>query len=393
MKSFGFMMPLVGLALAQQQCDSQKTITKTEVQKITVTVPAASAIAADVTADTSIKPTHRPQPHHSYHPVPHYPLPNGTYHNTSTLASNTAPHPTTLLTLSSVLLPSSEHSSTSIKTLYVVPSPVDAPSKDATDAATQTAAIPASETAAAASSTAASPAETPAPETSPAETVNAAATVSGQATSYGGNLAGGTCMFDGGYTIPSGLFGTAFSGQGWDASKCGVCVSVKGPNGKPVKAMVRFHPPQTQNHLLTNMCEKIVDKCPECAPSHLDLFADAFTAVSGQSPGIIDISYSIVPCGITTPLILKNKAGTSPYWFSMQVENANVGVAKLEVSIDGGKSWKGTTRKDYNFFENPAGFGTQTVDVKVTSVNGGVVTVKGVGVTPNAQVKAGSNFA
>ncbi|KAF2680148.1 carbohydrate-binding module family 63 protein [Lentithecium fluviatile CBS 122367] len=263
------------------------------------------------------------------------------------------------------MLPSSDPTGTSIQTLYVVPSPVDA-AESSTDAAT----APVS-TAAASSSAAA---ETSAVEASPSETVSTdAATVSGKATSYGGNLDGGNCMFSG-YTLPSNIFGTAFSGQNWDASKCGVCVQVTGPNGKPIKAMV-------------------VDKCPECDPTHLDLFANAYTAVSGQSPGIIPITYSIVPCGITSPIVLKNKSGTSPYWFSMQVMNANVGVAKLEVSTDGGKSWKGTTRMDYNFFENSSGFGTSTVDVKVTSVNGGVVTVKNVGVASDSKTTAGSNFA
>jgi hypothetical protein len=134
----------------------------------------------------------------------------------------------------------SDTTSISTKTLYVTPSPVDAPTEGATDAAT----LPVSETSAAATSTATSPAETLS-DTPPAGTVNTeAATVSGKATTYGGNLAGGNCMFTG-YTLPSGIFGTAFSGQNWDASKCGVCVSVTGPNGKPIKAMVSFALPQT----------------------------------------------------------------------------------------------------------------------------------------------------
>jgi len=231
MKSFASILPLAGLALAQQQCEPQGTITKTEVQKVTITVSATSAVA-DTTAITSVRPTRRPHAHHSHYPAPHYPMPNGTYYNSSTLVSYTTPFPSTVPTLS-FMLPT-DTTGTSIQTLYVTPSPVDAPSESATDAAI----VPASEATAAASSAAAAPAEATVPETSPAGTVNAqAATVSGKATSYGGNLAGGNCMFTG-YTLPSGVFGTAFSGQNWDASKCGVCVSVTGPNGKPIKAMV-----------------------------------------------------------------------------------------------------------------------------------------------------------
>ncbi|KAF5703843.1 extracellular cellulase [Fusarium globosum] len=197
------------------------------------------------------------------------------------------------------------------------------------------------------------------------------ASVSGSSTFYGGNLAGGNCMFST-YTLPSGILGTAFSGQKWDnAANCGACIEVTGPSGT-IKAM-------------------IVDKCPECDPGHLDLFPDAFKAVGGTD-GIVKTSYKFVECGITTPLVLHNKEGTSANWFSIQVVNANEPVKSVQVSTDGGSTWKSTERKDYNFFENPAGFGKTSVDVKVTSSTGKSVVVKNVGVTAGAQYKAGSNF-
>lgn len=90
--------------------------------------------------------------------------------------------------------------------------------------------------------------------------------------------------------------------------------------------------------------------------------------------------------------MLRNKSGTSPYWFSMQVVNAGERVAKLEVSTDGGRSWRGTQRQEYNFFEEPSGFGTGEVDVRVTSASGKTVTVKGVRVASDAQTTASSNF-
>ncbi|KAF5646665.1 Expansin 2 [Fusarium tjaetaba] len=197
------------------------------------------------------------------------------------------------------------------------------------------------------------------------------ASVSGSSTFYGGNLAGGNCMFST-YTLPSGILGTAFSGQKWDnAANCGACIEVTGPSGT-IKAM-------------------IVDKCPECDPGHLDLFPDAFKAVGGTD-GIVKTSYKFVECGITTPLVLHNKEGTSANWFSIQVVNANEPVKSVQVSTDGGITWKSTERKDYNFFENPAGFGKTSVDIKVTSSTGKSVVVKNVGVTAGAQYKAGSNF-
>jgi expansin (peptidoglycan-binding protein) len=195
----------------------------------------------------------------------------------------------------------------------------------------------------------------------------------GEATFYGGNLGGGMCSFTG-YTIPSGIYGTALSDSNWsNGANCGACVSVTGPKGNKITAM-------------------IVDQCPGCGSNHLDLFENAFTKLAAKQDGVINVSWDIVPCGITSPIVLKNKEGTSPYWFSMQVMNSNVPVSKLEVSTDGGKTWKSTTRKEYNYFENPSGFGTQSVDVKVTSSSGSSIIVKGVSIAANSKKTAGSNF-
>lgn len=64
--------------------------------------------------------------------------------------------------------------------------------------------------------------------------------LSGQATYYGGNVAGGACSFST-YTLPSGIFGTALSDSNWDTSaNCGACVSVTGPSGNSITAMVNI---------------------------------------------------------------------------------------------------------------------------------------------------------
>ena len=68
-------------------------------------------------------------------------------------------------------------------------------------------------------------------------------------------------------------------------------------------------------------------------------------------------------------------------------------VADLQVSTDGGKTWKGGLRRqDYNFFEQSGGFGTAKVDVKVVSNAGSAVVVKNVPVTAGAVVTGPSNF-
>jgi hypothetical protein len=68
--------------------------------------------------------------------------------------------------------------------------------------------------------------------------------LSGEATYYGGNVAGGTCSFST-YTLPSGIYGTALSDSNWDNSgECGACITVTGPSGNSITAMVR--PPPSQ---------------------------------------------------------------------------------------------------------------------------------------------------
>ncbi|CAD6447903.1 f5a762c2-5399-49a2-965f-211a76cab4dd [Sclerotinia trifoliorum] len=197
--------------------------------------------------------------------------------------------------------------------------------------------------------------------------------LTGQATSYGGNTNGGACSFST-YTLPSNILGTAVSDSNWStAANCGRCVSVTGPSGNSITAM-------------------ITDECPGCGTNHLDLYQNAFTKLASLSVGIINVSWNYVPCPITTPLQVHLKEGVSAYWFSMQVVNAAEGVSKLEVSTDGSKTWKSTTRTTYNFFENSSGFGTTSVDVKVTGLSGGTVIIKNVKVTPGLVVTASSNL-
>ncbi|KAH9995147.1 RlpA-like double-psi beta-barrel-protein domain-containing protein-containing protein [Xylariaceae sp. FL0662B] len=197
--------------------------------------------------------------------------------------------------------------------------------------------------------------------------------ITGTSTFYGGNLNGGTCSFST-YSLPSGIYGTAFSGSAWNSgANCGGCLEVTGPNGNSIKAMV-------------------VDQCPECDEGHLDLFEDAFKALSPSSSDPIVTSYTFVECGITSPLVLHAKSGSSQYWFSMQVVNSNERVSALEVSTDGGSTWQATTRTEYNYFEQSSGFGTATVDIRLTSVSGNTMVVKSVTVESDAQVTADSNF-
>ncbi|KAL1878967.1 hypothetical protein Plec18167_004262 [Paecilomyces lecythidis] len=197
---------------------------------------------------------------------------------------------------------------------------------------------------------------------------------SGQATYYTTNgVQDGTCSFSG-YTLPAGIFGAALSDSNWNnAASCGACVQVHAPGGKSTKAM-------------------IVDQCPGCGENHLDLFPDAFQDLAALSVGVLDVQWDIIPCDIDSPLSLKAKDGSSQWWFSMQVVNANLPVKALEVSTDGGKTWQQTTRTSYNYFEKDGGFGSSNIDVRVTSESGEKLIVQNANPASNAATTATANF-
>ncbi|TDZ28533.1 Expansin-YoaJ [Colletotrichum spinosum] len=200
-----------------------------------------------------------------------------------------------------------------------------------------------------------------------------AAATSAVATWYGGNLDGGNCIFTG-YTLPSGVLGTALSYTNYNGN-CGTCLNVKGHKGNTIKVMV-------------------VDKCPQgCKAGQLDLFPDAFAKLDDPNKGQTNIQWEQVPCGITTPLVVRNKEGTSKYWFSVQVLNHNYPVTKLEASTDSGKTWKPTVRQDYNYWQKSSGdgFNADTVSVRVTCSNGKQVVISNVGTKEKAQFKALGN--
>ncbi|XP_014559948.1 carbohydrate-binding module family 63 protein [Bipolaris victoriae FI3] len=381
MKSTIFsILPIAGLAAAESYCSVQ-TYTKTEYETVYETATAAKV--ADVTAtksSTCSRPTVTATTYEKVYVTVTAPGYGSMPPKPSTSTSTVEDYVTVTVRPSA-----SECAATpsSAPLASASPSPSEAPlpsfqlaSSPAAKATSESKTPVAYPTAASSTVSAAAAAVSPSASASasPAPTSSSAGSKRGEATFYGGNLDGGMCSLTG-YTLPSGLFGTALTDSDWDsANACGTCVSVTGPSGDKITAMV-------------------VDQCPGCGPHHLDLFPDAFKKLADPSKGIIPVSWEVVPCGITTPIVLKNKSGTSAHWFSMQVMNSNVQVTSLDVSTDGGKTWKGTKRQPYNFFENSAGFGTDSVDVKITSSGGQSIIVKGVSVAANTTKTCSSNFA
>ncbi|KAL8314623.1 hypothetical protein RB598_001240 [Gaeumannomyces tritici] len=118
--------------------------------------------------------------------------------------------------------------------------------------------------------------------------------IPGDATFTNGNLASGTCSFSS-YSFPPGIYGSGLGPANWaGGAKCGACLQVTGPRGS-TKVM-------------------IVDSCPSCSGSRLNLFSDAFKLIGDPSDGVIPINYDPISCGIAKPLRLRNKSGTSKWY-------------------------------------------------------------------------------
>jgi hypothetical protein len=214
--------------VASSSSCSRRTVTSTAVERVTVTVDAGGKPpkTIDVTSTSTkyIQTTVIVRPSGAVSGVPagsaaatslqwgNYP--NATYHASSAVAK-----PTSQLPDFSIIGQEAA---------------VAAPTSSAA-----TSAIPTSEAAASSAAPAASEAPQAAPEAASGMATSAAGSKRGEATFYGGNTDGGKCSFTG-YTIPSGIYGTAMSDSNWDnANACGQCVSVTGPDGKTkVTAMV-----------------------------------------------------------------------------------------------------------------------------------------------------------
>lgn len=394
MKSTMFsILPFVGLAFAQDSAcpaEPEETVTETAVETVYETAfPTSSALVADATTSpdscgpstVSVTTTEKVYVTVSYT--------SGTYVTPDAATTIDVTSTSTLDLYTTVTVhPSGGYFSNSTTVALFKPSSLGTsllssapathtpipPPRPTTTMSTLAAPKPTTSTPVATSTSASPVASATAAAAPPNTQTKAGTTKRGSATWYGGNISGGTCSFVD-YTIPAGTYGTALSDFNWDsAGACGTCLSVTGPSGNTIKAMV-------------------VDECPGCGPNHLDLFPSGFAAIASPNAGNITIDWAVVPCGISSPIVLKNKSGTSKFWFSMQVVNSNVGVAKLEVSTDAGASWKQTKRQPYNFFENAAGFGTDVVDVRVTSTDGKTIVVKNVGVKSESKTTAGGNFA
>ncbi|GAC1562463.1 MAG: hypothetical protein NVS3B10_19800 [Polyangiales bacterium] len=174
----------------------------------------------------------------------------------------------------------------------------------------------------------------------------------GKATYYDySGAAGVACGFD----ITSDTDVTALpAGDFQGSAACGACVVVTGPKGK--------------------VTVRVVDRCADCEPNHIDLSAQAFAKIGDPDLGHVGISYQAVPCSVTGPMSYRVKEGSSEYWTAIQVRNHRLPVAKVEVMKDG--AFTEMPRQTYNYFVDQQGVGKQPagIELRITAFDGQVVT-------------------
>lgn len=108
--------------------------------------------------------------------------------------------------------------------------------------------------------------------------------------------------------------------------------------------------------------------------------------------GVDGIEWKFIDCPITTGLWIKVHAGGSQYWPAVTIENATQGTKQVAFSDDEGTTWHGTTRNTNNFFVMDGTLSGANAWVKVTSVSGKTVVVKGVKLASGAVTKTEKNF-
>ena len=137
----------------------------------------------------------------------------------------------------------------------------------------------------------------------------------------------GSCSFNNAKITPF-LVGAMNTKEYGKADYCGACVEIQGPKGS-VKV-------------------KIVDQCPGCKPGDIDLNAEAFDSIASRAQGRVAISWKVVPCESTEPLVFHFIKTSNEWWASVQIRNHSNPIAKLEFWKD--SVYTEIPRRTHNYF-------------------------------------------
>ncbi|MDG6107892.1 expansin EXLX1 family cellulose-binding protein [Dactylosporangium aurantiacum] len=193
----------------------------------------------------------------------------------------------------------------------------------------------------------------------------APAVSSGQATYYAAD-GGGNCSFD---QVANPMVVALGNAEYAAGAACGGYLDVKGPKGT-----VRV---------------KVTDRCPECAPGHLDLSRQAFAKIGDPVAGIIKVTYSrVVNPPVPGPVTVRVKEGSSRYWLALRLDNTGNPLSTVEIQAGGG--WKALSHTDYNYWIAQNGAGTGPFTIRATDTAGRRTTLTGVTLTVGTVQRPGA---
>lgn len=194
-------------------------------------------------------------------------------------------------------------------------------------------------------------------------------THSGDGTFYTFADGSGNCLFD---PTPNDLMIGAMNQTDYAGSAiCGACLSLTGPNA--------------------NIFIRVVDRCPECKPGDVDLSPLAFSKIADTALGRVHISWHLVACNVTGPIVYHFKDGSSQWWTAVQIRNHRYPIMSVEYLTSGG-TFKLVNRVDYNYFVEPNGMGPGPYTFRVTDMFGHVLVDTGIVLQVNGSVPGTGQF-
>lgn len=179
----------------------------------------------------------------------------------------------------------------------------------------------------------------------------------------------GACLFG---PSPSDLMVAAIDTAYFDGSNlCGAYIHVVGPQGE--------------------VTVRIVDWCPNCQVSHVDLSQEAFAEIAQISQGIVPITWQIVSPELSGPIAYHFKDGSNQWWTAVQIRNHRNPIAKFE--FYNGSQWVNVSRTDYNYFvQTGPGMGPGPYTFRVTDIYGNVLQDSGISHVENGSVNGSAQF-
>jgi expansin len=192
---------------------------------------------------------------------------------------------------------------------------------------------------------------------------------SGEATFYTFASGAGSCMFD---SMPNNLMVGAMNPIDYSGSLiCGSCVSLAGPD-----ETIRI---------------RIVDLCPECKAGDIDLSPLAFSLIADTSRGRVPITWRLVSCNISGPILYHFMKGSNQWWTAVQIRNHRNPIRSFEYATQQ-QAFKKVNRTEYNYFVEPDGMGQGPYIFRVTDIYGSILTDSSIVPMENGDVPGKAQF-